>query len=99
MAGALILNAIIISMETASLSHTLPVFLVVIDGVFLLVYLLEFSMKLAVAPVDHWKNYYNVFDDIVLAIALLHFILAIVFMNQPSSLAFKIILGKDKNSK
>ena len=97
-AGALILNVINVSMETASLNHTLPVFLPVIDSIFLLVYFLEFSMKLLAAPVEYWKNYYNIFDVIVLLIASLHFILAMVFMNQPSSLAFKIILGKGRNS-
>lgn len=97
-AGTLALNIIVISMETASLNHTLPVSLLVIEGIFLSIYSLEFSMKLFVEPVKYWRNYYNIFDVIMLLMTLLHLIVAIIFKDQPNSLVFKIILGKRLNT-
>ncbi|XP_076857250.1 cation channel sperm-associated protein 3-like [Brachyhypopomus gauderio] len=83
--ASIILNALFMALETDyNLKYENFQFFKIAEDLFLVVYIMEFLMKLYVDPRAYWKNGYNVFDTIILAV----FIITIISDGSSKSLKF-----------
>ena len=88
------LNAIIIAVETTSLSTAYPVYFEVADNAFLGVYVVEFFLKIYAEPLGYWKNYYNLFDFGVLIMSLVQsVVLPALQLDQGTLTALRVVRG------
>ena len=92
--GTILLNAVIIAMETTTLSETHPLLFTVSDNIFLGIYILEFVLKLYAEPVGYWKNYYNVFDFTVLVISSVEGLLTALNFGQTGLTILRVVRGR-----
>ena len=70
--AVIVLNAIIMGMETdADLMHRMGVWLISLDKLCLMIFVVELSIKLAAYRSLFWRNGWNIFDFLVVAVALI----------------------------
>jgi len=69
--GVIVLNAVVLGLETsARLTEAYGTLLKAIDKVCLLIFVVELSIKLYAYRLNFWRNHWNNFDFLVVAIAL-----------------------------
>lgn len=67
------INAIIIAVETSSAPGSNGDFFVVADIIFLVIYTIEFALKVFCEPRDYWASNYNRFDFLILFLSFFSF--------------------------
>ncbi len=87
------LNAVTIAMETTTLSSSQTMFFTVTDNIFLGVYVMEFALKVYAEPLGYWKNYYNLFDFMVLMISLVQYVLTALEVGQTQLTVIRVVKG------
>ena len=92
--GTILFNAVMIAMETTTLSETHPLLFAICDNIFLGIYLLEFVLKLYAEPVGYWKNNYNLFDFTVLVISLVESLLTALNFGQTGLTILRVVRGE-----
>lgn len=92
--GTILFNAVMIAMETTTLSETHPLLFAIFDNLFLGIYLVEFVLKLYAEPAGYWKNYYNLFDFTVLVISLVESLLTALNFGQTGLTVLQVVRGE-----
>ncbi|KAJ3153714.1 hypothetical protein HK101_001719 [Irineochytrium annulatum] len=94
---AVIANVVTIADETELAAHSADLFvpdiLQEVDLVFLAVYLIEFLLKVYVEPVGYWRNSYNRFDCVILALCIVQWALSNIYVNIENNSLFSVMRG------
>ena len=89
--GVIFLNALVMAVETyGELKKNNVDFFFILDELFLAVYTVEFILKVYAEPKKYWKNGYNLFDFLVLALSISQSVMTIIGMGTSGLQALRV---------
>lgn len=92
--SVILLDIIIITMETTTLWDSTPLLFITIEKLFLGIYLMEFILRIYGEPLAYWRNYYNVFDCAILFMFLIQNLLLSLNLGQTGVTLLKVVQSK-----